>query len=212
MTALPHLRGFVPTLLLIQLCVLGAARAAAQSDSHITISGGIHALTVPWYPGPMTNRFNPAAMVGIDRNLRSSDHWRFFYAVNLGFFRHHWWMTGVSIEPDIGIGRMLAGGFRADLRVGLGYLHFFWRRKTLELEGGRYGESRDWGRPSVILPLSLSLGYPGKADHPSSVSPFITARWGVQALFLEEVPALTHLQFLAGVRVDTKSEASERGR
>ena len=187
--------------LFLGLSILDLGEAEAQSESSWTVSAGTHALTLPWYPGPVGYGFNPAVMVGTDRTIRSSEHWSFFYQVNLGFFKHHWWMSGVSLEPEIGIGRRLVGGFQADFRIGLGYMHYFWRRQSLELKEGKYVEATDWGRPSVILPLSVTLGYPGTADDPLSVSPFVSARWGIQGLFLQEVPALTHFQLLGGVRI-----------
>jgi hypothetical protein len=150
-------------------------------------------------------------MMGTDRTIRSSDHWRVFYGVNVSFFRHHWWMSGVSVEPELGIGWRVAGGFEADIRIGLGYMHYFWRRKTLELREGRYVEAKDWGRPSLILPLSLTLGYPGEKDDPLSVSPFVTARWGIQGLFLKEVPVMTHLQLLGGVRIEDVEDKPKGG-
>jgi hypothetical protein len=101
-----------------------------------------------------------------------------YYAVNLGFFRHHWWMTGVSLEPEVGISRTLPGGFHADLRLGLGYMHYFWRRKILVHEDGRYGEATNWGKPSVIMPLSVTVGYRGSSDRPVSVAPFVSSEGG----------------------------------
>lgn len=192
----------LPILFLLHLLGPLSFRAAAQSEFPITISGGAHALTLPWYPSPMGAGFNPTGMFGTDRTIRSSENWRFFYGVSLGFFRHNWWLSGVSIEPELGIGWRMGGGFQADFRIGLGYMHYFWRRKTLEMKEGRYVEARDWGSPSLILPLSLTLGYPGTLSDPLSVSPFVTARWGIQGLFLKEVPVMTHLQFLGGVRIE----------
>jgi hypothetical protein len=160
-----------PLLLLAQLWGPQLPRVAAQSEFPVTISAGAHALTLPWYPGPVTAGFNPTGMVGTDRTIRSSEHWRFYYGVNVGFFRHNWWLSGVSIEPELGIGWRMGGGFQADLRMGLGYMHYFWRRKTLELKEGRYAEATDWGRPSLILPLSFSLGYPGSSMDPSPCPP-----------------------------------------
>jgi len=160
----------------------------------------------------VNDRFNPAFLVGTDHTMRSGDHWRFFYGVNVGFFQHHWWMTGLSLEPELGIGRSLPGGLHADLRLGLGYMHYFWRRETLELEDGCYEKATDWGKPSLILPLSLTLGYRGDPDNPVSVQPFVSARWGVQGLFLDEVPAMTHLFLLGGVRIERGGDTPDGGR
>ena len=198
----PCSRGGLALLLLPLFCVLDTPWVAAQSSAPVVISVGTHALTVPWYTGPVADRLNPAFFVGTDHELRSGDHWQFFFGANLGFFRNHWWMTGVSLEPELGIGRSLLGGFHTDLRLGLGYMHYFWRRETLALENGRYVPATDWGRPSIILPLSATLGYRGDPDRPLSVSPFVSLRWAVQGLFLPEVPAMTHLFLLGGVRVE----------
>jgi len=205
-------RGYLITLVCSSfICSTHAAPIAAQSELPITIAAGTHALTVPWYPGPMTDRMNPAVLVGTDRTWRSGDRWRLYFGINLGFFRHHWWMTGVSIEPELGIGRSLPGGFHADLRLGLGYMHYFWRRERMELNHGRWTEAADLGRPSLIVPLSATLGYRGNEDDPPSIAPFFTARWGVQGLFLEEAPAMTHLQFLGGVRIVPKQHTTIEG-
>lgn len=186
---------------LFLLCFVDTSPTAAQSGRSIVVSGGIHALTVPWHPGPMTSHLNPAFMVGTDRTWKSGERWRLYYRVSLGFFRHHWWMTGVSVEPELGVSHSLPGGFHADLGLGLGYMHYFWRRESLELEDGRYVPATDWGKPSVIMPLSATLGYRGDSNRPLNVAPFVSARWGVQGLFLDEVPVLTHLQLLGGVRI-----------
>jgi hypothetical protein len=192
------------------VCFLGISsfhspHAEAQADLPLTLAAGTHALTVPWYPGPVADRFNPAFQMGTDRTWKSGDHWRLYYGVSLGFFRHHWWMTGVSIVPELGIGRKLPGGLHAGVSLGLGYLHYFWRRKTLELKDGKYVEARNWGKPSAVLPLSVTLGYRGDSDQPVKFAPFLSARWAAQGMFLEEVPALTHFSLLGGVRIERGS-------
>lgn len=194
------------------LCLADPSQVAGQTEYPLVLSAGTHSLTAPWYLGPVNDRFNPAFLVGTDHTMKSGDHWRFFYGVNVGFFQHHWWMTGLSLEPELGIGRSLPGGLHADLRLGLGYMHYFWRRETLELEDGRYVEATDWGKPSLILPLSLTLGYRGDPGSPVTVQPFVSARWGVQGLFLDEVPAMTHLFLLGGVRIERGGDTLEEGR
>lgn len=196
---------------LVVLSCLGPPPVAAQSSRAVSVAAGTHALTVPWHPGPVTDRLNPAFMVGTDGDWTSGNRWNLTWAVNLAFFQHHWWMTGLSLEPEVGVGRSLPGGMRADLRLGLGYLHYFWRRKGLELKDGRYVEAPDRGRPSVVLPLSLTLGYRGDARSPPRAAPFVTARWSLQGMFLEEVPAMTHLLLMAGVRVRSRRARPEEG-
>ena len=193
-------RWAVPVLI-FTLLARSPSPAAGQWTDGYSVAVGAHALTVPWYPGPVADRYNPAVMAGMDLTWKSRENWRLYYAVNLGFFRHHWWMTGISVEPEIGISREVAGGVHAQVGLGMGYLHYFWRRKTMELKDGRYVEATDLGSPSMIFPLSLTLGYRGDAHDPVSVAPFLTARWGVQALLQEEVPIMTHFQLLGGIRV-----------
>lgn len=194
------------------LVLFAASPAGAQSDLPITLAAGTHTLTVPWYPGPTMDRWNPAFLVGADHAWKSGEQWRLYYGISLGFFRHHWWMTGVSVVPELGIGRRLPGGLHADLRLGLGYMHYFWRRKSLELDGGRYVEATDWGKPSALLPLSATLSYRGARDRPLKVAPFLSARWAVQGMFLEEVPAMTHFSLLGGVRIDRGLDEHVGGR
>lgn len=200
------------SLVMLLSAPLGDGRLlSAQSGPPVTVSVGTQSFTVPWHTAPITNRVNPAVGVGTDRSLKSGRNWNFFCALHIGFFRSHWWMTGVSVEPEIGIGRSLPGGFYSDLRLGVGYMHYFWRRKRLELHDGKYVAATNWGSPSLIMPLSATLGYRGDPDDPLPVSPFVSARWGVQGLFRDEVPVVTHLFLLGGLRFERR-RANPAGR
>jgi hypothetical protein len=192
------------------LSVFAPTRAIAQSERPVVLAVGTQALTVPWHPGPVAAGWNPAFMAGTDHTFDSNGSWRFFFGLNLGVFRNQWWMTGVSLEPEVGIGRAM-GEFTADVRLGLGYMHYFWRRRPLELEGGRYTEAPNRGRPSLLVPLSLTLGYRGDSDDPVTVQPFVSARWALQGLFLPEIPAVSHLFLLGGVRLDASADPEGGG-
>jgi hypothetical protein len=174
----------------------------------LAVSAGAHALTVPWRPGAMGHRFNPAFLVGTERTLREGGGWRLYQTGNLGFFQHYWWMTGVSLDTELGLSRAFPLGLRSDLRLGVGYLHYFWRRRTLEPREGEWGETSGLGRPSLLVPVSLLIGYRRPGDHPPALSPFVSARWAIQVLLIEEAPVMTHLQLLVGVRVFRTSEQS----
>ncbi|MEJ2185945.1 MAG: hypothetical protein P8Z36_08400 [Gemmatimonadota bacterium] len=167
----------------------------------VTAAAGAHALTVPWYPGAVNDRFNPAFLVGAERTLRQGEHWRLYQTGNLGFFLHYWWMTGVSLDTGLGVGRGLPLGLQADFRLGVGYLHYFFRRRELELRDGEWVETSGLGRPSLLVPASLLIAYSGPPARPLAVAPFFAVRWGFQALFLEEMPVMSHLQLLVGVRI-----------
>jgi hypothetical protein len=160
----------------------------------------------------VTYRFNPAVLVGTDTPLKSGENWRLLFGINVGFFRNHWWMTGLSLEPEIGIGRWLPGGFYTEARLGAGYLHYFWRRPRLKLDHGRYVSAADWGSPSLIVPLSVTLAYRGDKKVPLPVSPFLSAKWAVQGLFRSEVSVVTHLFVLGGVRIERQHAAVVGGR
>jgi hypothetical protein len=189
-------------LLLLLLSAGSATSLAAESRFPIVVSGGAHSLTVPWHPGPVARRLNPALIAGTERPLKAYRHWRIYQTANLGFFYHYWWMTGVFLETELGVGRDITRGFHADLRLGAGYLHYFWRRKTLELKDGKYVEATNWGRPSARLPLTLVLGYRGVSPRPLRLAPFVAAQWAVQTPFVDESPAMTHFLLLVGVRIN----------
>ena len=182
-----------------------------QEDLPVVLSAGVHAMTVPWYPGPLGAGWNPTVMVGTDRLPGGGEGWKAFFSANLSFFRHRWWMTGISVEPSVGVGKTSGGGFHIDTRIGLGYMHYFWRRKTLELEDGRWYEAPTRGRPSAILPLSVTFGYRGRAEDPLQVSPFVTGRWVLQGMFLDEIPAMTHLSIMGGVRIHRSPHREREG-
>jgi hypothetical protein len=177
----------------------------------VVVSGGTHSLTVPWHTGPITERFNPAFRVGTERMLKDGRHVTLFQTASLGFFQHYWWMTGILIDTELGIRRGLPLGLHADLRLGAGYLHYFWRRQILVLEDGEYVEARDWGRPSLVIPLSLVLGYRGSAERPLTTSPFVSAQWPVQAMFTDEIPAMTHFILSVGLRMNLGGRHSPSG-
>ncbi len=198
-------------ILLLPLSLVIATPLAADSRFPIVVSGGTHSLTVPWHPGPVTKRLNPALTVGTERTLRPPGCVRLYHTANVGFFQHYWWMTGVFVNAEVGIGRALPLGLNGDLRVGVGYLHYFWRREILKLEDGEYVPATDWGRPSVMVPMSVVVRYRGSGARPLAVSPFVSAQWVVQTPFIEDTPAMTHLLFLVGVRIDRGATAPPGG-
>jgi hypothetical protein len=186
------------------LLVTLATPATGQSTWPLSVAAGTHSLTVPWHLGPVNDRLNGVFVIGTDRSLREGSSWRFYHTANIGYFQHHWWISGLFMDGELGIGRRLALGTHADLRLGIGYLHYFLRRETLELENGEYVSATDWGRPSIIVPLSLLVGYQG-GSHENRVEPFLSAQWIVQGVFKPEIPALTHLLLLLGARIRLES-------
>jgi hypothetical protein len=189
-------------IILCSFCIGTTASVAAESGFPISVSAGTHSLTVPWHPGPVTNRLNPAFVVGTDHTLRPGGRVRLYGTANIGAFQNYWWMTGVYLSTEGGAGYAFRFGLHTDVRLGLGYLHYFWRRKTLELKNGAYVQTRNWGKPSVLVPLSIILGYRGSPARPLAVAPFIAAQWAVQAPFTDESPAMTHFFLSVGVRIN----------
>jgi hypothetical protein len=187
--------------IIILLFVLIAPPLEAHERYPLVVSGGVQSMTVPWHTGPMTKRYNPVFIIGAEHTLRSWGSWRLFQTANLGYFQHYWWISGVFLDSELGIGRELPFGFGADLRLGVGYLHYFWRRKVLELENGEYVEATNWGKPSLMVPLSAVLGYRDIPAGPLTVAPFVSAQWAVQALLIDESDVMTHVFLLAGVRL-----------
>jgi hypothetical protein len=204
--------GAFPFIFLLALGVGDATSVAAQLRYPVNVSAGTHSLTVPWHPGPVTDRLNPAVVVGAERTWKPGDPLRLYHTVNLGVFQHYWWMTGVFLDAELGVGYELPLGFHTDLRLGVGYLHYFWRRESLELKDGVYVQARDWGKPSLMVPLTLMLGYRGSPTHPLTVAPFVSAQWAAQALFLDEIPVMTHFFLAVGVRIDLGRSTQDAGR
>lgn len=197
---------------LLFFCLLDPSPGAALTRYPINVSAGTHGSTVPWHPGPVVSRFNPSFAAGIERTLRTGNRFRYFHTVNVGAFQHYWWMTGVFADVELGTRFGFPGGFFADAKLGIGYLHYFWRRTTLKLEDGRYVETRDWGKPSLMVPLSLVLGYDGDLRRPPAVAPFVSVKWAVQAPFTDETPATTHFVLAAGVRLIPGRNSTVDGR
>ena len=190
----------IPFLFFLLLCTNDSAILYAQSRYPLIITAGTHALTVPWYPKPVKYRFNPAFSAGSERTLKAGGSMRYYQTVNFGFFRHYWWMTGFFGNTELGVSRTLPFGFHTDLRLGFGTIHYFWRRETLELKNGKYVSATDWGRPSIMIPISFVFGYRGYSSHPLAVSPFVSLQWIIQTPFIDEIPAMTHFLVNIGVR------------
>jgi hypothetical protein len=168
-------------------------------------------MTVPWHPGPVTKRYNPVLVVGTDRTWKSRNRSRLYGTLNLGFFQHYWWMTGVFLSTELGFGYSLPLGLHSDVRLGVGYLHYYWRRESLVLKDGVYVPAMDWGRPSLMIPLSVVLGYRGSPNHPLLVAPFVSAQWAAQTPFTDEAPAMTHFFLAVGVRINLGRSTPDNG-
>jgi hypothetical protein len=192
-------------------CTGTATPLEAQSRYPLVVSGGTHSLTVPWHPGPVTKRLNPALIIGTERTLKKGTNTRLYQSVNLGFFQHYWWMTAVFADTELGGSYALPLGFHADLRLGVGYMYHFWRRETLELKDGVYTPATDWGKLSIMAPLSVVLGYRGHRDSALPVAPFVSAQWAVQGPFVDEAPVMTHFFLLVGIRIDWRGAPNTTG-
>ena len=198
--------------LVLIFCAGSGRRLAAQTEFPLVISGGMHALTFPWHLGPATKHISPAFMVGTERTLKSGGRFRLYQTANLGFFQHHWWISGAFLNTELGGSCRLFLGFHVDLRLGVGYMHCFHRRKILKLKDGKYVQSTDWGVPSLMAPLSLELGYRGQSGRPLFFAPFVSLQFAFQALFRDKVPGLPHMFILVGVRIPLGQILSGRGR
>ena len=186
---------------ILLLCFAYVTPIATQSQFPLVVSGGTHTLTVPWHLEPVAVRLNPAFIIGTERMLKSGERLQLYYTANIGFFQHYWWMTGIFLNTELGIRHSLPLGFYADMRLGVGDMHYFWRRKSLALEDGKYVQATNWGKPSLMVPLSVTLGYRGSSTRSAAVVPFVSMQWAIQALFTDEVPVMTHNLVLVGVRM-----------
>jgi hypothetical protein len=180
---------------------ISADESPESREYPLVISVGAHTLSVPWYPGPITENLNPAISGGTEYTLKNYGNLRLYQTANLGFFQHYWWMSGVYVNSEFGTGFTFGYGIHTDLRLGAGYLHYYFRRDTLEFRDGKYVNSTDWGRPSLMVPVSLILGYRGAGVNPDVISPFVSMQWALQGIFREETPALSHLIFSFGARI-----------
>jgi hypothetical protein len=205
-------RGFLLLVLLFSFCIGSKTQLAAQTEFPLVISCGIHALTFPWHLGPVSEHLSPAFMAGTERTLKSVGRIRLYQTANLGFFQHHWWISGLFLNTELGASCRLPLGFHVDLRLGVGYMHCFYRRKILELKDGKYVRATDWGVPSLMVPLALELGYRGNSIHPRIIAPFVSVQWAFQGLFQEEASGLPHLFLFVGGRIPLGRIHSKGGR
>jgi hypothetical protein len=172
-----------------------------KSGLSFTLCAGTQSLTVPWYLDPVVMRFNPAFSIGAEYPIKSWKRIALYESVNAGFLQHYWWMSALYMDTEFGAGFLFPFGLRSDITAGLGYMHYFFRRKTMVLRDGEYIQEADWGKPSVMVPLSIVLGYSGKPGHTLLFAPFLSMKWIVQGTFMEEIPAMTHMLVSAGVRM-----------
>ena len=205
-------RNVVPTsILLFLFFIINATSLTAQSRFPFVVSGGVQAVTVPWYMKPIKYRLNPVLTVGTERIFKPGGSLQWLYTANIGILRNYWWMTGAFADVEIGFRHSLPLGFYDDMRLGAGYMHYFWRRETFELKDGKYVRAIDFGNPSGIVPLSIVLGYRGNSARPKKIIPFVSAQWIFHVLLKEEIPALTHVLILGGVRI-TLGQDKQTGR
>lgn len=193
--------------LLLQIIIMAAffagtdASAFTASRVSFTVTMGTQALTIPWYVNPLFKRVNPAFSVGAAYPLKRWKYIDLYQSVNTGFLQHYWWMSALYLDTESGTRFTAPFGFYADVNAGLGYMHYFLRRETMVLKNGSYVREPDRGMPSIIVPMSLSLGYSGKPDQQPLFAPFLSIRWILQGMFLEEIPAMSHMLLMAGVRI-----------
>lgn len=102
--------------------------------------------------------YNPAAMVGTEFILKEKEKTDWHLTANLGFYYHKDWQAAVFLNSEIGY-RYHFGRFNAAARLGIGYAHVFATQPIYREVDGDFVAATDYGSPTFMPSLGLSLAY-----------------------------------------------------
>ena len=129
------------------------------------------------------------------------------YNSSLSWYYHEQFANAFLLDFAIGCKiKPKSSGLFFNADIGLGYQLSLAPVYMYELnENGEYVRDKFVGRSSIIIPVSVKLGYIfQKMKHPVSI--FVKYKWFVQAPFIDDVPIVPHgaLHFGLGIGLNRK--------
>ena len=105
--------------------------------------------------------FHPGAMIGTEWKLNQHPRNDVFLTANLGGYHHRLLSSGIFLSSELGFRYRSSIGLFAQASVGAGYLHAFYPGEVYEFDDTeqRFQKATNTGRSSLLIPVSLGLGY-----------------------------------------------------
>ncbi|TAD98091.1 MAG: hypothetical protein EAZ97_11365 [Bacteroidetes bacterium] len=119
---------------------------------------GNHSVSLPFYR-IFRLPIHPAITFGTEYSWWRNSNQHVFSPIRLGIFYNRYNASGVYLATGIGYRYTMDLGLFVDGSLEVGYLHYFRPFATMTFKDGLYESGYDFGKPSVILPFTISIGY-----------------------------------------------------
>ncbi len=137
---------------------------------------GNHSVTTP-FRKLFRTPIHPAVAFGTELTIWRTDPHHIFSPIKLGFFWNKYSTHGGYLTAGMAYRYLFDFGLFADAGFELGYLHTVRPIKKLQFKDGMYQKQTEFGKPSLMTTMFLSLGY--------DFYPLLQARW---AVFMRYMP------------------------
>jgi hypothetical protein len=129
----------------------------------------------------------PGLTIGIYR-LCNDKLISFPQSVQSGFFYNNAAGSALFVHVDQGIRSRFKCGFFSEASLGIGYFHAFhpgdiYKRNSLD----EYAKTTDFGKPSLMLSMSETIGFDLSQRYGIPIAPFIKGQWMVSYPYFDMV-------------------------
>jgi hypothetical protein len=194
------------------LCTCVLSQLAAQTkprDYFILVSNNAIALPFTGTLGIFHEPLHPGFGVGM-----TVKHWNkntkhlLYQTARFGLIYQQYVQTAVQVYSDFNYRFQALKGFGAGINLGVGYLHSFNDLQQFKLNAqGQYEKTGAFGRPNVMIPIGLNLGYLFTSKDNRQVRPFIEYQLWLQTPFAKAyIPILPNSALHIGISTTLKTK------
>jgi hypothetical protein len=119
-------------------------------------------------------------------------------SVQVGYYRNKYAGDGLFVAPQL-VYRPQFGPLFAELKAGAGALYTMQPSQSLELQDGQWQTHDHGGKPTLMLPVGVSIGYNGRQAAPA-FAPFVSYQVFVMHGYNPGVPVVPNRLLQIGFR------------
>ena len=146
----------------------------------------------------------------IVKHWNKSPQHQIYQTARFGLIYQQYVQTAVQLYSDFNYRFQLSTGFGVGANAGLGYVHSFNGVQQFKANAqGQYEKTGKLGRPNVMIPVGLNVGYAFTLKNDTQLRPFIEYQLWLQTPFAKEyIPILPNSALHIGIAI-SKSAKTE---
>jgi hypothetical protein len=151
--------------------------------------------------GVFSKTIHPGFSIGTYHIYHAGEKHELFQTFKFGFFYHRFVQYGIQLYSEAGYRYLFKCGWYAEGMLGAGYIHSIPDVQIFILKDGKYVKKKNFGKPEMMIPVSLAVGYDLEKKCNTPLRIFLQYQLWMQTPFVNKyVPLLPNTALHLGVR------------